>query len=435
VSFDTVRFGAVFRISRADGQLSVGANPVPGNVPVTVMVQPFFGSTKIPTGTITFLDFTTVLNQGGTVLTPPGGVTSQTFAAAIGTLDPGLAAVAQGAITGDFDGDGKPDLLIYGTTNASASTEVQVFLTSNAGSAHFRAVAPQTLAIPLPSYVTPTAHYADEDTKLDLLIGNIVAYGNGDGTFSNAAVLSNVATGFHQTYIVEGLAGSGQALVAVNAPPSSIPTSGRVQYTFTVFSISPDGTFTSLGRFALASPVQLGNGCCAMLNIFGLSFADVNGDINIDVISQSNSIPLGNAEGAVSYNVMLNNGNGTFSAPKPLDTSALRNLGASAVAFGDLNGDGKADLVTTYADPEGHNYIAAALGNGDGTFGAFSPLLLINGMTAAITNPQVQLTDVNGDRKLDARWPAPARWRWATATAPSHSGPRSLRNQQMRKRR
>ena len=365
------------------------------------MVQPDIGSTKIPTGTITFLDFTTVLNQGGTALTPPGGITSQTFAAAIGTLDPGLAAVARGVITGDFDGDGKPDLLIYGTTNASASTEVQVFLTSNAESAHFRTVAPQTLAIPLPSYATPTTLYADTDTKLDLLIGNMVASGNGDGTFSNPAVLSNVATGFRQTYIVEGLAGSGQALVAVNAPPSPIPTSGTVQYTFTVFSYS-FGTFTSLGNFALAAPIQLGGSCCALLNVFGLSFGDVNGDGNLDVISQSNSVPMGNAEGAVNYNVMLNNGNGTFSAPKPLDTSALRNLEASAVAFGDVNGDGKIDLVTTYANPEGQNYVAAALGNGDGTFGAFSPLLLINVVTTAIANPQVQLADVNGDGKLDA---------------------------------
>ncbi len=221
------------------------------------MVQPYIGSTKIPTGTITFLDFTTVLNPGGTALTPPGGVTGQTFAAAIGTLDPGLAAVAQGAITGDFDGDGKPDLLIYGTTNASASTEVQVFLTSNAGTAHFRTVAPQTLAIPLPSYATPTTLYADTDTNLDLLIGNMVASGNGDGTFSNPAVLPILANGFQQTYIVEGLAGSGQALVAVKAPPSPIPASGTVQYSFTVFSYS-FGTFTSRRHFCVGCADSIG---------------------------------------------------------------------------------------------------------------------------------------------------------------------------------
>ncbi|HEY1807870.1 MAG TPA: FG-GAP-like repeat-containing protein [Acidobacteriaceae bacterium] len=381
--------------------LSVGANPVPGKVPVTATVQPYIGSTKIPTGTITFLDGTTVLNQGGTALTPPGGITSQTFTAAVGTLDPGLAAVAQGMITGDFDGDGKPDLLVYGTTNASVSTEVQVFLTSNAGNAHFRAVAPQTLAVPLPSYATPATLYANNDTKLDLLIGNMVAYGNGDGTFSNPAVLSSVATGFRQTYIVEGLAGSGQALVAVNAPPSPIPASGTAQYTFTVFSYS-FGTFTSLGNFALAAPIELGTGCCAELNVFGLSFGDVNGDGNIDVISESNGVPVGNAATGVTFNVMLNNGDGTFGPPKPLDASALLTIAPSAIAIGDLNGDGKNDLVMTYAENTGVNYIAAALGNGDGTFGAFSTLQLINFMTAAIPNPQVQLADVNGDGNLDA---------------------------------
>jgi hypothetical protein len=381
--------------------LAVGANPVPGNVPVTAMVQPYIGSTKIPTGTITFLDGTTVLNQGGTALTPPGGITSQTFAAAIGTLDPRLAAVARGVITGDFDGDGKPDLLVYGTTNASASTEVQVFLTSNAGSAHFRAVAPQTLAVPLPSYATPATLYANSDTKLDLLIGNMVADGNGDGTFSNPAVLSSVATGFRQTYIVEGLAGSGQALVAVNAPPSPIPASGTVQYTFTVFSYS-SGTFNSVGSFALAAPIELGTGCCAELNVFGLSFGDVNGDGNIDVISESNGVPVGNAATGVTFNVMLNNGDGTFGQPKPLDASVLQTIAPSAIAIGDLNGDGKNDLVMTYAESTGANYIAAALGNGDGTFGAFSTLQLINFLTAAIPNPQVDLADVNGDGNLDA---------------------------------
>ena len=46
-----------------------------------------------------------------------------------------------------------------------------------------------------------------------------------------------LAKGFQQTYIVEKFRGSGQALVAVNAPPSPIPTSGTVEYTF-VFGYS-----------------------------------------------------------------------------------------------------------------------------------------------------------------------------------------------------
>ena len=57
---------------------------------------------------------------------------------------------------------------------------------------------------------------------------------------------------------------------------------------------------------------------------------------------------------------MLNNGDGTFGQPKPLDASVLQTIAPSAIAIGDLNGDGKNDLVMTYAESTGANYIAAA---------------------------------------------------------------------------
>ena len=59
---------------------------------------------------------------------------------------------------------------------------------------------------------------------------------------------------------------------------------------------------------------------------------------------------------------MLNNGDGTFGAPKPIDTDALLNIRLAAGAFGDLNGDGKQDLVLAFANNEGTNFLGAALG-------------------------------------------------------------------------
>ncbi len=58
--------------------------------------------------------------------------------------------------------------------------------------------------------------------------------------------------------------------------------------------------------------------------------------------------------------------------------------------------------MLAFSNIDGTNFLGAALGNGDGTFGAFSQLTLINYITLGILNPQVQLIDFNGDGKLDA---------------------------------
>ncbi|HEX6494064.1 MAG TPA: Ig-like domain repeat protein, partial [Acidobacteriaceae bacterium] len=153
----------------------------------------------------------------------------------------------------------------------------------------------------------------------------------------------------------------------------------------------------------LAASFQTGNLCCAFYNIIGLSFADLNGDGKLDVLSQSNFVP--DTQGDIAplhLNVMLNNGDGTFRPVKPVDNSANVDIGSDGVAFGDINGDGKQDLVVAFAMNTGANFVGAALGNGDGTFGAFSQLKLINFITTGIANPQVQLIDFNADGKLDA---------------------------------
>jgi hypothetical protein len=356
------------------------------------------------------LDGTTVLNPGGTALTANPAVSSQTFAQVFGTPDPGLAAAAQGEVIGDFNGDGENDLLVYGTNNATKMT-LQVFLASSDGPGHFQILTPQTLTFSsYLGYTTPSVLDVDGDGKLDLLIGNTVASGKGDGTFSNAVALPVLATGFNQTYAAD-VNGDGKLdIVAVNTPPTGSddpnnPTT--VQLTFTVFRNDGGGTFTSLGTFPLAAPIQSGVGlCCVFYNVFSLSFADLNGDGKIDVLSQSNSVTEVNDGTVNQLNVMLNNGDGTYGPIKSLDTSplvlAIAGGGGEEAAFGDLNGDGKLDLMLAYSDYSGTNYLASALGNGDGTFGSFTSLQLINFLTAPIPSPQIQAVDFNADGKLDA---------------------------------
>jgi VCBS repeat protein/IPT/TIG domain-containing protein len=113
---------------------------------------------------------------------------------------------------------------------------------------------------------------------------------------------------------------------------------------------------------------------------------DFNGDGKPDVAGFTT-----NAANQQVVFIMLGNGDGTFQPPieSPLDQSIS---GASELAAGDFNGDGKLDLVVGYNSVTA---ISVLLGNGDGTFQPFADYQ---------TGPEpgaVAVGDFNGDGKLD----------------------------------
>ena len=122
--------------------------------------------------------------------------------------------------------------------------------------------------------------------------------------------------------------------------------------------------------------------------------ADVNGDHKPDLIVANVSAVEGVfGDGIIS--VLLGNGDGTF---RPAVTYDSGGISATSVAVGDINHDGKPDLVVSNNSTatSGVGNVAVLLGNGDGTFQA-----AVAYDSAGWGTNSVVLSDINGDGKLD----------------------------------
>lgn len=118
-----------------------------------------------------------------------------------------------------------------------------------------------------------------------------------------------------------------------------------------------------------------------------IAVGDINGDGKADILVGSYGGPLCGS-GAGGIGVMLGRGDGTFLPATFYDSGGVF---PHSGAVADINGDGKLDLVVANRDS---GTLGVLLGNGDGTF------------EAAVTydagvNPAVVVADVNADRKLD----------------------------------
>ena len=222
--------------------------------------------------------------------------------------------------SGDFNGDGKLDLVV------SSSSNTVLFLGNGDGtfkSVDLGFVASQTLIADV-----------NRDKKADLIVyispNAYVLLGNGDGTFQPRKLIS----GF--PYAVADFDGDGK--------PDLLGGCGNG-----AVSVSPgngDGTFRSW----LPCSADASEGDFNEL----IAIADLNGDGKLDVVRS-------NVRGTPYIWVWLGKGDGTFQPPSEVYAGATS--GAKPLAIGDLNHDGKLDIVV------GKLFgVAILFGNGDGTF-------------------------------------------------------------------
>jgi flagellin len=113
-------------------------------------------------------------------------------------------------------------------------------------------------------------------------------------------------------------------------------------------------------------------------NNYGVTSGDVNGDGKADIL-----VSISN--GARRIETFLGNGNGTFA------TEILTTATADDLQVADTNGDGKLDLIFGSG-----SFMSFALGNGNGTFAVRTTLAF-----GANTLDGVEVGDINGDGKID----------------------------------
>lgn len=135
-----------------------------------------------------------------------------------------------------------------------------------------------------------------------------------------------------------------------------------------------DGTFQAAKQYPVNAP-------------YSLAVGDMNGDGIVDLVVLQQEASSG------YLSVYLGTGTGSFR----LKSKYLINNFPSAVAVGDLNGDGKPDVVVASSNTEQETpgYIATYFGNGDGT-------LTHGGKYLAGQAPvAIAIADLNGDGRPD----------------------------------
>jgi len=345
-------------IGNGDGTLKAATSANVGVGPVSMTSRDFNGEGRADLAVVNATDNTVTIllanadgsMRAGNTYTLPGGTN-------------------QGATTivsADFDGDGKPDLMVR---------SLQGFiLLKGKGDGTF--LTAQTVASN-PNYMTEYLAAGDfnKDGKMDLVSLNedatvTVLLNGGGGTFTSQqryVAGTDLSSGVFVPgiFVMDFNDDGNPDLVLASGHPDAL---GPNPMFITVLYGNGDGTFKAAPAF------DAGYGSVAM------AAADFNGDGLRDVVvAVPGTDPL--ATGSANLRVLLGKAGGGFQPATELSPGHMR-----WVTTADVNRDGHADII---AVDTSHVYVW--LGNGDGTFQTASSYAVGSNPTFVTTG------DLNGD--------------------------------------
>lgn len=354
---------------------------------------------------------------------PASSVPSAALVAAPGSPY-GAGVEPRAAATGDFNGDGLPDLALLDNGNAANNSALTILLATKDGAFVPSPGGPISLG---PNYTALVVADFNRDGNLDIATTNAydvdVWLGNGNGGFALApkSPIDTTGLGFFGAYLlgvgdfnrdgipdllvltstddsdVAILLGNGDGSFAMaQGSPTTIGAAGN---DLTVADFNLDGNLdvaiTCVPNYQVI--VLLGDGTGRLLSdlkgpfstgSFPLSIvhADVNDDGKPDLVVATET----------SLTVLLGDGTGGF-ATQP-DIGVAGAYGLHSLAVGDLDGDGKLDLAMANGDSSGLvSNILILLGDGKGGF----ELAASGPVNSPGTTDAVALADFNNDGRLD----------------------------------
>jgi len=291
--------------------------------------------------------------------------------------------------TADVNRDGKTDLLVVNDcADVSCGSGSAAVLLGN-GDGTFQA--PWTYNSGGQNAFSMAVGDINGDGKPDLVVANECGssgncnsggsvgflLGNGNGTFQTAKAYGSGGQAASAIGVAD-VNGDGKldVLVVNECVSSANCTNGGVG----VLLGNGDGTVQTVQTYNSG-----GNGSLS------IAVSDVNGDGKPDVLVTDQCITSGACQNGGGVGVLLGNGDGTFQLAKTFNSGGLY---TSCIAVGDLNSDGKPDVVVS-----GSGVVGMLLGNGDGTFQA-AQVTAVPGTFSEMS--QIALADFDGDGKLDA---------------------------------